>query len=92
MYFKGELKREDLEEEIIRRSLSLAKRQKTWFKKDKSIVWRDFKEDPLKFTGKSRTFNNSKNPLPLCLGLVSAYRQAGSGPCTLLEWRVLDGW
>lgn len=48
LYFKGELKREDLEEEIVRRNLGLAKRQKTWFQKDKSIIWKNFKEDPLK--------------------------------------------
>ena len=48
LYLKGEIKRENLEEEIIRRTLYLAKRQKTWFQKDKSIVWKDFNSDPLK--------------------------------------------
>ena len=45
---KGEIKRENLEEIIVQRTLNLAKKQKTWFQKDKSIIWRDFDSDPLK--------------------------------------------
>lgn len=48
LYLRGEIKKEDLEDEIVRRTLNLAKKQKTWFQKDKNILWRNFDSDPLK--------------------------------------------
>ena len=36
---QGKIKREDLEEAIINASMSLAKRQRTWFKRDEKIQW-----------------------------------------------------
>ena len=48
LYFKGEIKREDLAEQIVGRTLKMAKRQKTWFQRDNNILWVDFKENPLK--------------------------------------------
>ena len=36
---QGKIKKQELEERIIAASLSLAKRQRTWFKKDKEIHW-----------------------------------------------------
>ena len=48
LYLKGDIKKENLKGEIIRRTLHLAKKQKTWFQKDKSIIWRDFNSQPLK--------------------------------------------
>ena len=44
---KGRLKRGELEDEIVLRTLRLAKKQKTWFRRDKSVVWRDFRDDPV---------------------------------------------
>ena len=48
LYLKGEIKKEDLKDEIVRRTLNLAKKQKTWFQKDKGILWENFDSDPLK--------------------------------------------
>lgn len=48
LYLKGEIERKDLADKIVKHTLYMAKRQKTWFQKDKSILWRDFREDPLK--------------------------------------------
>ena len=36
---KGEIKLKDLEEEIVQSSMKLAKKQMTWFKRDKKIKW-----------------------------------------------------
>ena len=48
LYLKGEIRKKDLTHEIVKHTLYMAKRQKTWFQKDKSILWWDFREDPLK--------------------------------------------
>ena len=48
LYLKGQLKKEDLRYSIITSTMKLAKKQKTWFKKDKSIQWFDAKTSPLK--------------------------------------------
>ena len=48
LYIKGQLSKEDLFSEIVKNTMLLAKKQKTWFQKDKSIKWFDFKEDFLK--------------------------------------------
>ena len=47
LYLKGEIKQEDLAEQIVKRTLAMAKKQKTWFQKDTSILWKDFQDDPL---------------------------------------------
>ena len=36
---------QELKDEITLKTMQLAKRQKTWFKKDKSVVWFEFKKD-----------------------------------------------
>ena len=46
LYLKGRINREELFSEIVRSSMALAKRQKTWFKKDKSIQWIEFQKKP----------------------------------------------
>jgi len=48
LYLKGHLDKENLFSEIVKSTMLLAKKQKTWFQKDKSIKWYDFKEDFLK--------------------------------------------
>jgi tRNA dimethylallyltransferase len=40
-YLNGELQKEELAEAITISTRQLAKRQKTWFKRDKSIHWFD---------------------------------------------------
>ena len=45
---EGRLAKEELEEEIVRRTLQLAKKQNTWFRRDKSVFWRDGRADPVK--------------------------------------------
>ena len=45
---QGRLKKEDLEKEIVRRTLQLAKKQNTWFRRDKSVFWRDCRADPVR--------------------------------------------
>lgn len=39
MHLKGELNKQELEDLIVQSTMALAKRQKTWFKKDQSIEW-----------------------------------------------------
>ncbi len=44
-YLSGELKTEDdMVEEMVHKTMQLSKRQKTWFRKDKSVTWFDFSE------------------------------------------------
>ena len=40
-YLRGELKKEDLADAILRSTMALAKRQMTWFKKDPEVEWSD---------------------------------------------------
>ena len=47
-YLEGVLTKLELEEEIVRNTMRLAKKQNTWFKKDKSIQWFDANLSPLK--------------------------------------------
>ena len=47
LYLKGKIKQKDLAEQIVKRTLAMAKKQKTWFQKDTSILWKDFQDDPL---------------------------------------------
>ena len=46
-YLKGKIKKEDLAPSIITATMKLAKKQRTWFKKDKSIQWFDANQDAL---------------------------------------------
>ena len=46
-FLKGDISKEELFSLIVQNTLSFAKRQKTWFRKDKDIVWYDFKTSPL---------------------------------------------
>ncbi|MBE8163268.1 MAG: tRNA (adenosine(37)-N6)-dimethylallyltransferase MiaA [Bdellovibrionaceae bacterium] len=39
MYLRGDLDKKGLEDLILRSTMALAKRQRTWFKKDKDIQW-----------------------------------------------------
>lgn len=39
LYLKGELNKDEMEDLIVRSTMALAKRQRTWFKKDKNIQW-----------------------------------------------------
>ena len=48
LHLKGLLSKEDLFSEIVKNTMLLAKKQKTWFQKDKDIKWYDFEEDFLK--------------------------------------------
>ena len=48
LYLEGKIKKEDLLERIVSSSMSLAKKQKTWFKRDKNIKWYDYKTKALK--------------------------------------------
>ena len=47
LYLEGKIQKKDLLERIVSSSMSLAKKQKTWFKKDKSIKWYDHKTKAL---------------------------------------------
>ena len=48
LYLEGHIKKEDLTSAIIVATMQLAKKQRTWFKKDKSIKWFDGNLDPVK--------------------------------------------
>ena len=45
LYLEGKIKKSDLVDKIVSSTMSLAKRQKTWFKRDKNIRWFDFNQD-----------------------------------------------
>ena len=47
LFIEGRLKREELLPAIVGRTMALAKKQKTWAKRDRSIQWFDFNEKPL---------------------------------------------
>lgn len=49
---KGDIKKTDLEDVIVTKTMALAKKQKTWFKKDKSILWFNYNENALKVYNK----------------------------------------
>ena len=38
-YFRGKIDKKEVKEQIVRHTLQYAKRQMTWFKKDKRIIW-----------------------------------------------------
>ena len=48
LFLQGQIKKEDLVPSIISATMKLAKKQKTWFKKDKNIQWFDANLSPLK--------------------------------------------
>ncbi len=48
LYLDGKIKKAELIGEIVSNTMSLAKKQKTWFKRDKSIKWFDFNQPALK--------------------------------------------
>lgn len=52
-YLRGLINYEEMEENILRESYQYAKRQMTWFKKDKNIIWID---PPRKASSKLRGF------------------------------------
>ena len=47
LFLKGRLSKDTLYSHIVQNTLSLAKKQKKWFQKDKDICWCSYKEDPL---------------------------------------------
>lgn len=47
LYLDGKIKKEKLVEEIVFRTMSLAKKQKTWFKRDKGIQWQSANQSAL---------------------------------------------
>ena len=48
LYLDGKIKREELANKIVSSTMSLVKKQKTWFKRDKNIKWFDFNQPALK--------------------------------------------
>lgn len=48
LYLNNQITKEELFEHIVKNTMLLAKKQKTWFQKDKSIKWYSYKEDFLK--------------------------------------------
>ncbi|MBC7419508.1 MAG: tRNA (adenosine(37)-N6)-dimethylallyltransferase MiaA [Bdellovibrio sp.] len=50
-YIKNDLSREWLEEAIEQSTMKLIKKQKTWFKRDASILWSDSSADSLNLVG-----------------------------------------
>ncbi|MCY4321945.1 MAG: tRNA (adenosine(37)-N6)-dimethylallyltransferase MiaA [Bdellovibrionaceae bacterium] len=48
LYLDGQIKKEDLESMIVAKTMKLAKKQTTWFKKDTTIQWFDWNLSPLK--------------------------------------------
>ena len=48
LYLKGKIKKANLVDQIISSTMSLAKKQNTWFKKDKNIQWLDWNQPALK--------------------------------------------
>ena len=47
LYLDGKIKKTDLVSQIVSSTMSLAKKQKTWFKRDKNIKWFDFNQPAL---------------------------------------------
>lgn len=47
LFLKGKLSREELYAQIVQNTLTLAKKQKKWFRQDKDICWYNFKANPL---------------------------------------------
>ena len=47
LFLKKKLNKDTLYSQIVQNTLSLARKQKKWFQRDKNIVWCDFKTDPL---------------------------------------------
>ena len=47
LFLKGKLNKEELYTQIVQNTLTLAKKQKKWFRQDKDIFWYDFKANPL---------------------------------------------
>ena len=41
LYLEGKIKKEELSQKILTRTLQLIKKQKTWLKRDQSLVWRE---------------------------------------------------
>ena len=61
LYLDGHIKKQqDLVTAIVTRSMQLAKKQNTWFKKDKSILWKSWDEAPLKVY--KQIFKNNRFP------------------------------
>lgn len=48
LYLQGKIKKENLIEEITSSTMSLAKKQNTWFKRDKAVKWVDWDQPTLK--------------------------------------------
>ena len=48
LYLDGKINKEDLLNQIIANTMALAKKQKTWFKKDKNIKWFEFNRPALR--------------------------------------------
>ena len=48
LYLEAQIKKEDLEDMIVSKTMQLAKKQRTWFKKDKNIQWLDWNLSALK--------------------------------------------
>jgi tRNA dimethylallyltransferase len=60
-FLDGELKSiQDLKDEIILRTMQLSKRQKTWFKKDKSVKWFQASEQKQAFDFLKTAFEEKK--------------------------------
>ena len=47
LFLKGKLSKDTLYSQIVQNTLSLAKKQKKWFQRDRDIIWYDFKTDPM---------------------------------------------
>lgn len=50
-YLKGQIRKENMIEELVTKTRQFAKRQKTWLKRDNSIVWLEFPADKKKALG-----------------------------------------
>lgn len=57
LYLQGKITKKEMIEKLNIESWHYAKRQKTWFKRDKSTIW----IDPRKITTKSKIIKNVKN-------------------------------
>ena len=47
LYLDGKIKKEELGPAIVSGTMALAKKQKTWFKRDKGVKWLDVEKKPL---------------------------------------------
>jgi len=70
-YFNGFLKFDEAVEKIKQHTRNYAKRQLTWFKKDKSTIWIDIGADYNKNSGKNKENDKKEKIITNCLNYIN---------------------